>query len=202
MFDAQAYKRSFDILLNDFHKLSEFVEPSDFNCKTYSFRIYELILRICTEFESLCKELLIAEGSAKSPKDMNVNDYKKLEGSLVLESIKVSLTNWSPTNDFIQPFKNWTRATPPLAWYQNYNLVKHNRNSHFRDANLENLRYSLCSLFCCLVKTDVHVEEGGSMRWIDENTVETTYKAVPFVVRRTDDEALKSLKKGTGTAWI
>jgi len=202
MIDTNAYKRSFDVLLSDFQKLTEFVEPSIANAGTYSFRIYELILRTCTEFESICKELLIEGNYGKQPEHMNINDYKTLESSLILESIKVSLTGWNPENDFIQPFNGWSREQPPLRWYNQYNVVKHNRNSHFTNASLDILRYSICGLFCCLVKAGVTFKGGSSKRWIDNDTVETEYKAVPFTIRRVDPEALASLKRNRGEVTL
>ena len=202
MLDTYAYKRSFNILLADFQKLSEYVEPSSSNGNTYSFRIYELILRVCTEFESLCKELLVAEGYSKSPDKMKINDYKTLEDTLKLEGIKVSLTSWDPSNEFIQPFRKWTQARPPLNWYNSYNVVKHNRNREFEEANLNNLRESLCGLFCCLDKAGVPVEGGSTMHWVGDDTVETIYRGVPFALRRTDDEALGSIKRGRGQLTI
>ena len=196
--DTNAYTRSFDVLLSDFERLTEFVEPNASNSDTYSFRIYELILRACTEFESICKELLVEGSYDKLPKHMDINDYKTLESSLFLESIKVSLVVWSPENDFIQPFDGWSTNKPPLDWYEQYNVIKHNRNREFARANLGNLRYSICGLFCCLVKAGVTFHGGEDSHWVGNDTVETQYKAVPFTIRRTDSEALSSLERGQG----
>ena len=194
--DTNTYKRSFDLLLSDYRRLTEFVEPSASNSNTYSFRIYQLILRSCTEFESICKELLVERGYQKQGQEMNITDYKTLESSLFLESIKVSLDVWSPKNDFIQPFDGWSKNKPPLHWYDQYNVIKHNRNSEFARATLDNLRYSICGLFCCLVKAGVIFSGGEHMRWVGNDIVETQYKAVPFTTRRSDPELLASLPKG------
>ncbi len=200
--DTNAYRRSFDILLSDFGRLTEFVEPSASNSNTYSFRIYELILRACTEFESICKELLVEGNYQKQPQYLDITDYKTLESSLLLESIKVSLVGWSPENDFIQPFDGWSKNQPPLGWYQQYNVIKHNRNSAFDRATLDNLRYSICGLFCCLVKAGVIFKGGADRHWVGDDTVETRYKAVPFTIRRTDSEALSSLERGQGSMTL
>lgn len=197
MIDVNAYRRSFELIASDFRRLTEFVEPDVSNADTHSFRIYELTLRICTEFESLCKDLLVEKHCDKLPGEMNINDYKTLESDLKLEQAKICLVLWNPANDFIKPFEGWSTNRPPLSWYQKYNTVKHNRNSQFSLATLDNLRHSFCGLFCSLVKANVPFQGGIHKHWVDDE-VEYQYKSMPFTIRRTDDEAVASLEKGKG----
>ncbi len=150
-----SYLASFEILCSDFRRLAEYVEPSDANLKTYSYRLYELLLRACTDFESVCKEELVAADCAKPPADMNINDYKTLEGRLHLEQVHVGLLIWRPVPAYIQPFAGWSAAVPPLAWYKAYNTVKHNRNSQFEEASLDQVRHSLAGLFAILAELNV-----------------------------------------------
>ena len=149
------YLAAFEILSRDFRRVTEFVEPTDDNAATYSHRIYELLLRVCTEFESACKEALVAQGSTKSPKSMNVNDYKTLEGALKLEGCEVGIVTWQPRIAYVRPFDGWTSKQPPLGWYAAYNQVKHNRNTDFKAASLENLRLAIAGLFATLAALDV-----------------------------------------------
>lgn len=201
MIDVNAYRRSFELIARDFRRLTEFVEPDVSNADTHSFRIYELTLRICTEFESLCKELLVEKHYVTPPKKMKISDYKTLESDLKLEEAKISLVLWNPANEFIKPFEGWSTKEPPLSWYQKYNTVKHNRNSQFSLATLDNLRYSFCGLFCSLVKANVPFQGGIHQHWVDDE-VEYEYKSMPFIIRRTDDEAVASLEKGKGRLSI
>ena len=159
MADLAPYLASFEILSSDFRRATEYVEPADDNLKTYSHRLYELLLRACTDFESICKDKLVADGSTKSPKDMNVNDYQTLEQSLHLEGRHVGLLLWRPAPVYLQPFASWSSASPPLAWYKAYNDVKHNRHSQFAQANLHSVRVALAGLFATLVALDV-IQQG------------------------------------------
>lgn len=59
------YGYAFRLLAADFLRVCEFVEPIDANLYVYSHRLYELLLRVCTEFESICKEVLVSERYAK-----------------------------------------------------------------------------------------------------------------------------------------
>lgn len=153
--NAYAYLASFEILCSDFRRLTEYVEPTDANLKTFSHRLYELLLRACTDFESVCKEELVATGYARAQADMNINDYKTLEGKLQLEQLHVGVLIWRPAPAYLRPFAGWSTASPPLAWYKAYNNVKHNRNLHFVEANLDQVRHSLAGLFAILAELNV-----------------------------------------------
>ena len=56
--NPEHYTRAFLIIQEDLKKLFEFVEPSDNNCSTYSFRIHELLMRTCIEVETNFKAIL------------------------------------------------------------------------------------------------------------------------------------------------
>ena len=52
------YTRAFAILQKDIIGLFEYIEPSDINLVTYSFRIHELLVRTCIEVEANFKAIL------------------------------------------------------------------------------------------------------------------------------------------------
>lgn len=109
---------SFGLLVEDLQRLLQFVEPSDANLATYSHRSYELILRTCTEWESLCKEVLCAINPTLKPAKMNVRDYRalELETHFKLEPLSVGLLFWSPTPRYVNPFSGWkTRDSARLV---------------------------------------------------------------------------------------
>jgi len=144
--DKASYKTAFTLIIADFKEILSFIEPVEANKPTYSHRIYELFLRTCTEFESLCKDMLIKQNyqGKPSPNKYDVNDYKTLYNSRKFHNI--GLLYWHPNVEFIEPFKDW-KESKPLSWYQSYNKVKHNRNNEFHRANLNNLIFSVAGLF-------------------------------------------------------
>ncbi|MGI8786015.1 MAG: hypothetical protein ACR2L2_20470 [Acidobacteriota bacterium] len=144
------YLSAFRILSDDFRRLREYVEPADQNLGTYSHRLYELLLRACAEFESACKELLVSGGATKKPGEMSITDYKTLESSLHLEALEVGILFWQPKPSYVKPFDGWSTAKPPLSWYTDYNEVKHNRNTEFARANLNNVRHAIAGQFALL----------------------------------------------------
>ena len=102
---AGPYLAAFRLLQEDFRRLGEYVELNDANLSTFSHRLYELLLRSCTEFESLCKELLVDRLYPKKPHEMNILDYKTLEGPWHFESKCVGVLTWLPETSYVQPFQ-------------------------------------------------------------------------------------------------
>jgi len=126
-YDLRDHQASFDLLTKDTMEILEYVEPVDSNASTYSHRIYGVILRACTDFESLARDLLVAAGETQPREKMKVHDYRKLEPRLYLQSVEVNFLPWRPDPLSKTPFKDWSTREPPLAWYATYNAVKHDR---------------------------------------------------------------------------
>src|SRR5215207_4438674 len=114
--DSGSYLGAFQILTSDFRRLAEYVEPADSNLGTYSHRLYELLLRTCTEFESACKEELVSQGTKKGPSHMNINDYRTLEPHLKIEAREIGILIWQPKPSYIKPFAGWSSNNPPLSY--------------------------------------------------------------------------------------
>jgi len=147
---------AYHIIENDFKKLFDYIELNDNNKNTFSHRIYELILRICTEFELNCKGILDVNGYIKSG-NLNITDYFKINESSRLNEYEVRLNVWTPNPLTIKPFEDWNSSTfTPLTWFQNYNSVKHNRNTNFNLASLENLVNCIAGLFVILASQFGH----------------------------------------------
>jgi hypothetical protein len=145
-----AYVNSFNLIVEDLMRLRQYVEPTDAHAGVYSHRIYELLLRTCTEWESLCKEVLSIVDPQSAGERTTVKDYKSLEPTLELANAEVGLMYWSPARKLVVPFRGWTTQRPPLPWYQAYNSVKHNRNTEFSKATLENLSLAVAGLFATM----------------------------------------------------
>ncbi len=152
--------RAYDLIIADFKKICEYIDPSDENHLVYSHRLYEVFIRTCTELESNMKAILKANGYIKKnkkgkiidEKQWNIDDYKKLESVLKLSDYKVLVNFWNGgRGKECIPFRNLaTGKSGKLVWYQDYNKIKHNREEKFYLASLDNLLESLCGLFVIL----------------------------------------------------
>jgi len=140
------YIRGLDLILKDLINVFDYVEPSDTNYDTYSFRIHELLFRTCVEVEANFTAILRENGYSKSGMLTMKKDYYKIEASHHLSAFEVLLPLWYGPQSPRLPFADWTSAFKPLSWYQSYNAVKHDRLQEFKSANFKNLIYAVSGL--------------------------------------------------------
>lgn len=155
--NPEHFIRWFLLIQEDLQKLFEYIEPSDINLKTYSFRIHELFMRTCIEIEANFKAIL--RENIYTPKDKeweirderkwNIKDYKKINKTHFLSDYSVEFPVWNWEGRTFHPYKEWwTQDT--LSWYQAYNNSKHDRHEQFSEANFENLLWAVSGLFALL----------------------------------------------------
>lgn len=140
--------RSFLIIQNEFISILEYVEPSDKNLETYSLRLRNLLIQICTEVEANLKAILVANRYTRKdaePSDWNMRDYSKVNQSHFLSEYLVYLPYWTGNNEW-QPFKSWQIKDGALSWYKAYNETKHSRGDNIKHANLENVVNAMAAL--------------------------------------------------------
>ncbi len=151
------YVRAFLLIQNDLQRLFEFVEPSDRNLCTYSYRIHELFMRTCIEIEANFRAIL--RENIYNPRDKygkkipenkwSMHNFRKTNISHHLSSYKVHIPIWDGVQSFFEPFKPWANI-PELFWYQAYNKSKHDRKNDFQEANFSNLLNSIAGLLILL----------------------------------------------------
>jgi hypothetical protein len=156
------YAPAFHLLVQDFLRVCEFIEPVDAHLHVFSHRLYELLLRASTEFESLSREILEAHGLGR-PGNLNITDFVAIAPILELQRQNAIASFWRPVAATLSPFKHWTPAAVGLPWYQGYNAVKHNRNAEFSRATLENVRDAICSVFIILARLEFLESIGSRM---------------------------------------
>lgn len=150
--DRINYIRAFQLIEVDVLDIFDYVDPADANLATHSHKIYQLLIRACTEFESNAKQVLRANDYQKKV-NWNIHDYFKLEKACRLSEYGVISPAWSGTKKRVfEPFKAWRNKSKyhPLDWYQAYNRSKHNRATHFHDASLENALNAVAAVFIIL----------------------------------------------------
>ena len=162
------YVRAYLIIQKDFLNLLDYIEPSDKNIDTYSFRIHELLLRICIEFEANCVAIL-SENGYKKLGNWTMKDYKKINKSHKLSSFEVKLPVWKGIQNVRKPFENWNK-NKSLEWWVGYTKSKHDRHTEFEQATFKNLTEAMCGLITILsaqfedndfAPTDIGLNIGG-----------------------------------------
>lgn len=136
---------AFHLLLKDYQSLLEYVHPCEENKQTFSHRTYELLLRSCTEFESLAKHGAVELNLIAAGDYPHIGELSALFDALELRGTEVGILPWEPSTWFVAPLVSWTARPHGLAWYRAYNEVKHNRSRSFSKATLENVSLSLAA---------------------------------------------------------
>lgn len=167
------YTRAFLIIQEDIIKLFQFIEPSDINSKTYSYRIHELLIRTCIEIEANFKAILKENiftptfksgknlGKYRPEKNWNIHDFKLVNKTHHLDDYSVELPFWKGTRNIRKPFYTW-KTSNELEWYKAYNKSKHDRLNNFEEANFDNLIDAYTAL-CILLSSqfrDVDFQPG------------------------------------------
>ena len=157
------------MILRDLNALYDYIEPSDDNLGVFSHRIYELLLRAATEFESNCKGILKANGYSKPENEWCVKDYFKISRATRLNEYSLTFERWETTHEF-KPFLKWNPSRrESLTWYDAYNDVKHDRYGNFKKAKLEFLMNALAGLICIM-----HAQYGEGMSHVGFHEYGTT----------------------------
>ena len=151
------YVRAFLLIQSDLQRLFEFIEPSDRNWNTYSFRIHELLMRTCIEIEANFKAIFKENtyhptdkrGNPVPPERWKMQNYRRVNASHHLASYKVHYPVWEGTKSVFEPFLPWA-TSPELPWYQAYNSSKHDRKVAFREASFGNLLNAVTGLLVLL----------------------------------------------------
>lgn len=127
------------ILLRQLEELFETIDPTASNAKTYGHKIRHVLLLACMEVESSWTAVLRENGYTTTSGVYTTNDYVKLFKPLLLDGYELHLQSYSSYPAFA-PYARWDAAKPTrsLAWYDEYNKTKHDREGNLRYATLEN----------------------------------------------------------------
>jgi hypothetical protein len=163
--NPEYYTRAFSIIQEDIVKLFEFVEPSDTNNSTYSFRIHELLTRICIEVEANFKAILRENifnpldrnGAIRQENSWKITDFAIVNKTHHLDDYSIQLPFWKGSTNIRKPFYEW-KQNKPLPWYQAYNKSKHDRVHNFEVANFSNLIDAYAGL-CVLLSSQFRTED-------------------------------------------
>lgn len=127
--------------------VSRYIEFSNANLKTYSIELTYILLSASSEVDVIMKQLCTLIDSSRTTH--NINDYKiiiqnHLSG-FINEEICIDRFGLS-----YKPWDSWNGAQSP-EWWRSYNNVKHQRNDHFHEANLQNTINAVGALLISVV---------------------------------------------------
>ena len=140
-------------LEDDLIKTSRYVEICKDNFETYSTQFARLLLAAASEVDVVAK--MVCRQIDPSGEYGNIDDYRKTIVSKFPAIPRLVLgIEWNDLR--IQPWSQWAESDASSPdWWRAYNRVKHERNSHFKQGNLQNTLGAIAGLYC-LVR---HLEE-------------------------------------------
>ncbi|MBT3982263.1 MAG: hypothetical protein HOE90_12975 [Bacteriovoracaceae bacterium] len=147
--------RAWEILVNDYQKLMEYVDPDDRNLDAYSHQIFELLCRVCIDFDHVCLIMYLKLNSSvpyRSYKNLKMSHFKRFftTNHPALLKDEVGLLFWKdPSLKFISPLIDWDR-NKKLSWFEAYNLSKHFIGANFSQASMKNLTLAISGLYLLL----------------------------------------------------
>ena len=149
--------RYYLILEERFENSIRYVELNEDNLSTYSIDFVNQLQMIGSEIDVIMKSM-----SGFSSDDRKcISDY----APIILSDYSDIVNQEVKARDILRkPFKGWnTESTASsLPWWNAYNHVKHGRDGHFKEANLEN---TLCSLMALYMLEKMYfkklADEGG-----------------------------------------
>jgi len=128
-------------LEEDMRRLSRFVEFNERNYSTFSLEMAHLLLASSSEVDVVLK--MLCSGFSTNAK--NETDYRATIPKNIPQftSIQVEIKRFDIV---LKPWQSWdSNQTPP--WWTAYNKVKHERDSYYEKANLENVLLAMGALF-------------------------------------------------------
>lgn len=131
----------------DLEKVSRYIEFANDNLNVHSIELTHILLSASSEVDVIMKEICQHLEPSKSPN--NINDYKSIVISKLSQLVdeQVIISRFGLT---FKPWENWKGASNP-DWWRSYNNVKHQRNSHFNEANLQNTINSVGALLISVI---------------------------------------------------
>lgn len=162
--------RYFLTLDADVETTLRYVELDRRNFETYSIEYVRLFFGICSEFESVCKNLC---QSVESGKDFSKKNMPMLADTIGkhfprIGALEISIPKLGE-NANIRPLEGWSKVNKNdslvLSWWQDYNKVKHERQNNFVKANLGNVIYSLAGLFGVLLYWARNESKNGELEF-------------------------------------
>ncbi|WP_286860070.1 MULTISPECIES: hypothetical protein [Sphingobacterium] len=131
----------------DLENLSRYIEFANANLGTYSIELTHILLSASSEVDVIMRQLCHLLDPSQTAN--NINDYRNIIqnqlGTFVNEEICIDRFGIS-----YKPWDNWNGTQNP-DWWRSYNNVKHQRNNHFNEANLQNTINSVGALLLTVV---------------------------------------------------
>lgn len=140
--DGKIHWNYFLALERDLEAVSRYIEFCKQNFSVFSIELAHLLFAASSEVDVVAK--LLCQQVAPDSRRGNIDQYKAalLPAIPELPTIDVSVPRYGLS---FRPWSNWSDGQNP-NWWRSYNNVKHERDTYFHEATLENALYAVGAL--------------------------------------------------------
>ncbi len=139
-----------EILNEQLANTTRYVDPHPDNMKTFSLEYTRIILSSGSEIEVICRLICDEiDPSCTYTSSDNRADMGKIAKKLrlLIPHLYMAKMKNPITNQCVMPFSSWEqKPSAILAWWEDYNLIKHYRHNEFTRATLENAMNCVAAL--------------------------------------------------------
>lgn len=173
----------------DLADCARYVDFSQDNFNTHSIEFARIIMTAGSEFDNVAKKLCAAIQKTGKPPGTLAEYRPVICGRYPrFPEYCVGIARYQLT---IVPWADWSATSSPEWWSSGFNKIKHERDQHFRNANLKNALHAVCGLFTGLVY--LHDAQ-------NDEELRVNISEAPRLVDETPDPARPSFSSG-GQAW-
>jgi hypothetical protein len=131
----------------DLEITTRYVQPSRDNFSTYSIEFARILLSAGSEIDVVAQVLCRKLDPASTADKIHLYREQIIAKYPLFTTMRVVVPRYG---FFLEPWRDWERGKTPL-WWRSYNEVKHERDAHFSDANLQNALLAVAGLFCLVL---------------------------------------------------
>jgi hypothetical protein len=124
----------------DVINLSRYIEFCKDNFKVYSIEIARIIMASTQEIDVVMKQICANKGNSSESESEYRTFIPTIYPKFTEREVEISRYEL-----LFMPFAEWKNNKTPTWWTAN-NKIKHQRNTHFSKASLENMLKSVCGL--------------------------------------------------------
>jgi len=145
----------------DLLKCTNYVDFTEDNYNTYSIEFAKIIMTSGAEIDVIMKLLCKSINPSLSPR--NITEYYNIIHSKYpkFNDFEIELPKYHLS---FKPWENWTNTNSPAWWKDSFNKIKHERDIHFSQANLNNTLQITSGLLCLILyyyketQTDIMID--------------------------------------------
>ena len=131
----------------DAAEISRFIEFSKANYKTYSLELARLLMAAAAEVDVIAKIACLKVDTSSKAKNIGQYHAALVSARPNLRKYPIEIKRFGLS---LKPWSTWTSAMAPL-WWTACNKTKHQRNTHFKEANLKNALNAVAGLHVMLL---------------------------------------------------